>query len=1610
MSIKKLIFFLLIVAGVSQAQVRWDLGGPISGVSTISTGPIPFLIALTDGVQLNWCNYPANSVQGSACTNFAQTFTDSTLTTACPSTQPIVLQDSNVCRSTSDPLGNLGIWTVAGTYTYTLTDGSTTYGPFVVTLGGSGGGSGQVRINGSLQATVNLNGTAPTADAGFGLATIKSDGSNVSVEFPISPLPTSEFCLIGGPGVPSTLNFGFQTTANVCTDPFMQIIQQHNGGAGFNGPITFSGTIFASNQIDLGPVSPLVDDVASCSGGSLPSTLVKYSVSGGAVCAAQATTGDSTNIEGITTSNVGAGGGFPGHTAIARTGYTPCIFDGATTANDHVIESTTNAGQCHDTGSTSVPPGDVGVVMSTNTGAGTYSVRVAGRGGSSASGITGVVANQGIGVLGNSVELIQTCANTQVLSWNTAAWVCTNPTVGSGNTTSTAGTTGFLSVFNGTNSIINSHSDEGITNPNAFTISDTAGLVIVGTQGLATGPFTTLPATPGTSKSGIVFGPSGVVYMSFNNDSWTAALRSGGVAASDVTTGTFATALIPDIGGTYQYVYASGTNFPGITGDCSTPAGSFVVTCLFENPMITVNDTIVGGASGVAARHAAPTTPNGVAQIQTSTPSGGVSGAWTNSLPGLAGRAVLGTTNTDIILTSDCSPKRVEYLTSVNVAVTLPTATTLAVPQCTFRITDSTSAGNTVTIIPTTWTVNGAATLILQQGQVATFTVDPNSATNWTADVVESGILAGAGITLGRSQFGGLTVSASGGGGAPALSAVTGSAALATATEIAAGFTKTEVGLETTAATAPFVWQNTNNTTSATIAAMFNTAGTGANQIAALFNNTNSTGDIFDCYSGGAVTNGLFSGGTQECSMGAGGIFKVPQALLAPSIGTAAASQSLTVGGFASTTSNIQAGGTTVTSSAVGSGSGAAQASGPVLIQPASNGGTSATSAAGGLMLSAAISTGATQGLQGLLTQDLAYIKGTTVTQWNLQCLQSAMKVQDCGASPTNILGVAEVANSNTVQMTQDGQIPINASAGVTVGDTVCAGSTAGKVTDSGGTASCTNSQGIQLGIVIATAGTWKLGDGTSFTATAILPLIQLGTGTLASPGGGSVTSITFSSPLSGGVVTSIGTAGCPTCLVASSPGVGILHVAGSTQTATSSAVNLANSDVTGVLPLANMSQLFVTNAQTTTYPVTSADFLACKTIPVSSSTFTITLVASGSQPASGQCVDIINYGTGVVTVARSGQNINGAAANLTLAAGSASAPNGLHVVSDGTNYIAQPWGAGAGVSTPPALTPLAKTSSYTILSTDMTTPSAVTFTCSAACVATLPSSAPTTGAYVTIQNATLGVPANFSLTVYPNGKNLNGSQTPLIIAPGSSVLIESDGTNYEYLGQGVKGPKYPNSRPWSYYKSACTTTVGLIGPGFFINSVNGSHNAINASSTEPCYYDLATSTSSGTSFEAFNQAGTQQWFFTNNIYKEMRVELPSTATERIWLVLSNQQVSTMNASDTPVGPFVGFRYSTVAGDTNWMACVSVNSSTAATCTSTGVAVGTTGVVLSFQMADNLVTPAVLFYVNGVLTNTITSGIPATAVAAEDISTILTETAAASHLRIANEYVESDKY
>lgn len=209
---------------------------------------------------------------------------------------------------------------------------------------------------------------------------------------------------------------------------------------------------------------------------------------------------------------------------------------------------------------------------------------------------------------------------------------------------------------------------------------------------------------------------------------------------------------------------------------------------------------------------------------------------------------------------------------------------------------------------------------------------------------------------------------------------------------------------------------------------------------------------------------------------------------------TAGNSGNLTYGAGQDTNANNKLGSATVRGGNVNGSGGAASSGGDVVVTGGSNVATNAASQGGNVAIIPGPSTGATQGLQGWLEIFHYYVKGATVTQWNGQCESASATVTDCGASPANgVIGVAQTVNTNTVLVkVAPSQSPINASAAVTLGHTVCWGSTAGQVTDSGGTAPCTNSQGAQAGIVMQVAGTKTLTDGTTVALSTTLPLVAM--------------------------------------------------------------------------------------------------------------------------------------------------------------------------------------------------------------------------------------------------------------------------------------------------------------------------------------------------------------------------------------------------------------------------------------------------------------------------------------------------------------------------------------
>lgn len=222
---------------------------------------------------------------------------------------------------------------------------------------------------------------------------------------------------------------------------------------------------------------------------------------------------------------------------------------------------------------------------------------------------------------------------------------------------------------------------------------------------------------------------------------------------------------------------------------------------------------------------------------------------------------------------------------------------------------------------------------------------------------------------------------------------------------------------------------------------------------------------------------------------------------------------------------------------------------------------------------------------------------------------------------------------------------------------------------------------------------------------------------------------------------------------------------------------------------------VFPVNPQTTTYAVTSADFAACKNITVGSGTFTVTLVAGGgTQPGNGKCIWVTNYGSGTVTIARNGQNINGAAADLTLNGATSSAPSYAFIVSDAVNYFAAITNPASGSSLPSGTGAVAVHSSTGVLATphDIAIPmkcqdgsgSTTTYTCS-----TSPTFTPAANDVVWFC-ATLANTASSTLNVNGAGaatiKKQQGSANLAAndLQAGGCAPMEFDGTNWQMLGQ----------------------------------------------------------------------------------------------------------------------------------------------------------------------------------------------------------------------------------
>jgi hypothetical protein len=312
-----------------------------------------------------------------------------------------------------------------------------------------------------------------------------------------------------------------------------------------------------------------------------------------------------------------------------------------------------------------------------------------------------------------------------------------------------------------------------------------------------------------------------------------------------------------------------------------------------------------------------------------------------------------------------------------------------------------------------------------------------------------------------------------------------------------------------------------------------------------------------------------------------------------------------------------------------------------------------------------------------------------------------------------------------------------------------------------------------------------NLTNATAYPAAA-LPTITLTGDTTGAASGGSIATTTAKingtafSGVSGHLV-SFGASSTPadSGLVAAnqvnavSPGIGIAHFAGATQTLTSSAVNLASGDVTGVLAAANL-------------PVATS--AAEGIVEGDGSTLTITAgvikctTASSSQIGCAKpdgTILTISGATETVATATSsakgvvetdGSTISNSAGTISCTTATTSQlgcvkPDGSTVTISG-GVISASGGAGSfgGVN--------AQTSGYTAISGD--TGKTIVMNGSSLTL-TLPSTPPSSTWTVWVENAS----SSTNLTVSPNGVLLNGSSSNITLQPYERVKIDTNGTVY---------------------------------------------------------------------------------------------------------------------------------------------------------------------------------------------------------------------------------------
>jgi len=176
-----------------------------------------------------------------------------------------------------------------------------------------------------------------------------------------------------GTGAQQGLGFWLQGSLRWVVDTSFNLKPWSDNVKDVGSPTLRLKHLYTGTYVDTTSGSVALDLPNAATTGTTLNKLAK--MTGSPATAIIASTSDTGGVIGV----VVDGAGTTLSAQIARGGQASCAFDGATTAGDYVQISSTTGGDCHDAGASYPGTGQVlGRVLSTNAGAGTYAMLVAG--------------------------------------------------------------------------------------------------------------------------------------------------------------------------------------------------------------------------------------------------------------------------------------------------------------------------------------------------------------------------------------------------------------------------------------------------------------------------------------------------------------------------------------------------------------------------------------------------------------------------------------------------------------------------------------------------------------------------------------------------------------------------------------------------------------------------------------------------------------------------------------------------------------------------------------------------------------------------------------------------------------------------------------------------------------------------------------------------------------------------------------------------------------------------------------------------------------------------------------------------------------------------------